>query len=893
MKKSTVFLIDGSSFLYRAYYGIRPLHTESGEAVHAVYGFSRMVHKLIKQFDIKQIAIVWDSKGKTARHELFSDYKATRQTAPSDLFSQKNHIVELAQLIGITQISEPGLEADDLLYSIARDFAKDHHVVVVTSDKDLAQILQDGITIYDSFKDIVIDQKSCEGKYGFPISKLPFYFALTGDSSDNIPGVKGVGPKTATKIVQQFDSLEDLYANVDSAEVSPRIKDLLKTNKDNAFLSLTLFTLQYKKQNVTIDDFAFQNSNWQQALPLFQKLEFKELIKSLNIKEEVQQDLFSDHTALHELYNFQCITTEAQLAQLAQELGKVEEFALDTETTGLDPMINKCVGLSIAFKQGEAFYIPFGHTTGEKQLSLTMIQKYLGPVFLDQAIKKILHHATFDYIVLQQSGLILKNIYFDTLIAASLVNKPWQKRGLKDLSASYFNEIMISYSDSVKKYKAATFADVPLLDATNYAAADAHQTLKLKQTLDQKLKEAASDKLFHEIEMPLVPILAQMQINGIYCEAALLHHLNSKVTKMIDELVQQIFSLTHITINLNSPKQVSELLFDFLKLPTSRTGRSTDVDVLKKLSQDHVVPGLILKYRELFKLKSTYLEALPQAINPQTNRIHSSFNQALVATGRLSSSDPNLQNIPTGQEINVRASFQTTEGRMLISADYSQIELRVLAFLSQDSCLINAFKEDQDIHTQTAAFLFQLPEDAISPEQRAIGKKINFSVLYGLSAYSLAGDLNIPFKDASSYIKSYFEKYAEVRKWMDKVVEETKSKGYAETLYGRQRWIPGINDHNKTVFEAAKRVAINTPVQGSAAEIMKIGMIKIIQRVITEKVDAQLLLQVHDELVFSVLERDLALATSIIKQELESVVAWPFPLEVSIKSGNSWSDVTK
>jgi DNA polymerase-1 len=794
----------------------------------------------------------------------------------------------------MAQVSEPGLEADDLLYSLARDFSSSHHVVIVTSDKDLAQILEENITIYDSFKDVMLDQKMCEEKYTFPISKIPFYFALTGDSSDNIPGVKGVGPKTATKIVQQFPSLVDLYEHIETVEASPRIKELLKANKENAFLSLALFTLEYKKQNIKLEDFVFKKSNWQQALPLFQQLEFKEFIKSMNLKEPAQQTLFTEAAPqLHELYQFECITTEQKLAELAEKLHQTQEFALDTETTGLDPMQNKCVGVSIAYEIGTAYYIPFGHTTGEPQLDLATIQKYLCPIFLNKNIKKILHHATFDMIALEQSGMPIEHITFDTLIAASLLNKPWQKRGLKDLSVAHFEETMISFEECIKKHKVTCFSGVPIQAAAHYAAADAHQTLKLKNVFEQKLEESGCDNLFYTIEMPLVPILAQMQINGIYCDRLLLEESLGKVSKIIDQLIQEIFALTQISINLNSPKQVAELLFDYLKLPNHRTGRSTDVDVLKKLATEHPVPGLILKYRELFKLKSTYLEALPESINPETNRIHSSFNQALVATGRLSSSDPNLQNIPTSQNINVRAAFQAAPGRVFISADYSQIELRVLAFLSQDSSLVNAFTENQDIHTETAAFLFDVAEENVSSEQRAVGKKINFSVLYGLSAYSLAGDLGIPFKDANFYIKSYFEKYAGVRAWMDQTVENAKNLGYVKTFHGRQRWIPGIQDANKTVFEAAKRVAINTPVQGTAAEIMKIGMLKTMKRIAAEKIDADMILQVHDELIFSVSEQDSAQAAAVIKAELEAVVSWPFSLEVSIKSGKSWSDVTK
>jgi len=891
MKKSTIFLIDGSSFLYRAYYGVKPLHTNSGEAVHAVYGFCRMIHKLIKKFDIKNIAIVWDSKGKNHRHVMFPEYKATRQSAPSDLFSQKDHIVDFAKMINLAQISQPGIEADDILYSLAQDFSKDQQVIIVTSDKDLAQTITENISLYDAFKDELIDRSICEKKYELPVEKLAFYFALIGDAADNIPGVKGVGPKTALKIVNQCDSLIEMYESIENVDTTPRIKALLIAEKSNAFLSLELFTLRYEQQPLTLKEIEFDEKNWSLALPFFQKLEFKQFIQDLNLKEEPFVD--PERKPLHEIYKFTCVKTEAQLIELAERLKTVKEFALDTETDGLDPMKNKCVGISIAYEIGSSFYIPFAHQTEIEQLDLKTIQKHLNPIFQDKQINKILHHAIFDYIVMQQVGMLLESISFDTLVAAGLLNKPWEKKGLKELSFALFNEEMIDFSEIMKNSKAKSFDEISLEVATNYAAADAHQTLKLKYYFEKKLQEIGCTDIFYAIEMPLIPILAHMQIAGIYCKASLLHKFNIKVTEKIDLLISDIFALTGITINLNSPKQVAELLFDVLKLPVQKNNRSTDVKILTELAKKHPVAGLILEYRELFKLKSTYLEALPESINRKTGKIHSSFNLALAATGRLSSSNPNLQNIPTNNEINIRAAFQAEEGRILVAADYSQIELRVLAYISQDPVLMKAFIEEQDIHQQTAAFLFQTPEEMVTSEQRDVGKKINFSVLYGLTAYSLAGDLAISFKDAKNYIESYFARYSKVKEWMNTVVEKTKSTGYTETLYGRKRWVPGINDANKMIFEASKRIAINTPVQGAAAEIMKIGMIKTVDQIRKEKIDAELLLQVHDEIIFSVKESDLARAIKVIQEELESVVAWPFPLKISINSGKSWGELSK
>jgi DNA polymerase-1 len=910
LNKSTVFIIDGSSFLYRAYYGMRPLQTSQGVSVQAVYSFCRMIRKLMKDFPIEHIVIVWDSKGKNIRHEIYPEYKATRQSAPADLFEQKELIIEFINNIKIAQVSQVGIEADDLIASVAKKFNdQGYPIMIVSGDKDLAQIVtNDSIQIFDAFKEKVFNEKSLEDQYGFSLAKLPFYFAILGDTSDNIPGVKGIGAKGAVQLVTQFEDLDNLYENIDKID-KRRTKELLIEQKANAYLSLKLFTLNVYPTTVEIQETLFDHKNWDLTIPFMQKLEFKTLVadiekksSTLSKKSGSQENLFQEpHTFLHEKYNFVLIDNIADLLKVCTLIKKAQACAIDTETCGLDPLADQCVGISIAIEPGSAYYVPFAHTTNEKQIPLQDIKNNLGPIFEDIGIKKYLHHAKFDQVVLHEIGLPLAGVAFDTLIAANLLLQDWQKKGLKTLSEFYFDETMLTYEETIKTYKAQTFAEIPLVAATNYAAADAHQTLKLQQLFESELKKQNLNKLFYEIEMPVNEVLVAMQIEGIFCDKTVLTKLDKLVTADLVKIQKEISNFTHSRINLNSPKQIKEFLFDQLNLPTQKksaknTSFSTDAQVLTTLAKIHPAPGLILKYRELFKLKSTYIESLPNYINEKTGKIHTSFNQTLVATGRLSSSNPNLQNIPTGDQgytIDVRSAFKSEQNNLFIAADYSQIELRILAHMSQDETLEKAFLENKDIHTQTAVKIFHTSSEQITSEQRTVGKTINFSILYGLTSFGLSKSLEIPYKDAQNYIATYFEQYPGIVKWMESIIKFTKEHGYTQTLFGRKRYIPGIYEKNKTLYELAKRIAINSAVQGTAAEIMKIGMIKLEKNLNSAMIPAKILLQIHDELIISVPESYIEQALKITKDSLESVVNWKIPLTVQTKTGKNWHDVTK
>ncbi len=925
--KKTLFLIDGSSFLYRAYYGLKPLHSPSGVAVQAVFSFCRMMKKLIDTYKPEYVALVWDSKGKTTRHTIFPEYKATRQAPPSDIFEQKELIIQFAQSIGMPQVQQTGIEADDLMFSLAKDWVStsaalrqasdfaeassdvqgereaDKTVVFVTLDKDMGQALTLGQQIYllDAFKDQFTDAAAMQIKMEIPVEKMPFYFALLGDASDNIPGVKGIGKKTAVDLVNQFDSLEDMYDRLNEIKKAG-VKTALLEQRDNAFLSFQLFLLQYTALNMSSEQLLFNAQNWKHARPLFEELGFKSLLVTAGeTKEERAKDVQAK-IEYWKKYNFINVTTAQQLHDMCEYLKKEGAFALDTETTGLSPLEVDLVGISFSCDKGVAYYVPCGHKTGEQQLSCDEIIAILRPILESSQYKKYLHNAKYDMLVLSSHGIELAGVALDTLVGANLIIKEWQSAGLKKLSHAFFNEEMLTFEDVVKTGKYKDFSFVPVELAGLYSCADSYQTYRLVAIIKEAFEQ---DKklydLYTNIEHPLIEVLYEMEKEGVNLDTHLLRELNIKVTADLAVIDAEI---AHVVgkekINLNSPAQMEHLLFDVLQLPPQKkspTGKfSTDAEVLKALATMHPIPALIIKYRELAKLKNTYIDALPTYVNKKTDRVHTTFSQTSVATGRLASSNPNLQNIPadaSGYGIEVRAAFKAGAGRLFISADYSQIELRVLAYLSQDKNLMNAFLRGHDIHTETAARLFDVELAAVTHEQRQLGKRINFSVLYGMTPYGLSKDLGIPFKQAKQYIERYFQQYPDVSTWMESIIEFAKKHGYVETYWGRRRYIPAIYEKNRTMYEEACRVAINTVAQGTAAEIMKLGMLAVRKELQTRFKDSCIVLQIHDELIVSAPEQDALAVEMLVKRVLESVVKWDIPLDVSTRSGADWKEITK
>ncbi len=897
----TLIVIDGSSFLYRAYYGLRPLHTPQGVPVQAVYGFCRMIKKLTETFHPTSMILVWDSKGKTERHTIFSDYKATRQAPPSDLFDQKILIQEFADTIQLCQWAQVGIEADDLLLSVAREWKRNGgNVVIVTSDKDMGQAIEKDIVLYDYFKETIIDNVAFEKKMGFSPNKTVFYFSLVGDSSDNIPGAKGIGEKSALELVSHFSSIADLYKHIDRVE-SKRIKTALIASERDVLLSEKLFTLLEYPVPLTAKDMSFDIQKWSQARPFFEKLQFKSMLKDIADKQLTNEYVVHVSHSKTKGYEYICVTTQEQLDQVVSTIKKEKIFAYDIEGIGLGGMSCAMVGFSICCRTKESFYIPFGHTTGQTQLSQDHVLKTLKPFFEDESYKKILHHAKFDNEVMHRYGVAVNGVIFDTLIAANLVKEEWEKISLKVLSMRYLNEPMLTFDQVVTHKGYENFSQVPLEEATEYAAADAHQTLRLYPILKKMVSEKNLDELYYSLELPLISVLERMEEQGILCDVEVLKVLDKTVSSQLHEIKETIISVVgpkFADINLNSPKQIEELLFKHLQLPTQRksakgSGFSTDNAVLVELAKTHPIPGYIAHYRELFKLKSTYIDALPMYINPVSGKIHTQFSQTQVATGRLSSLEPNLQNVPAeGIGLGVRKAFIPGEGKLFLSVDYSQIELRILAHLSQDEKLKEAFLHGADIHAQTAAGLFGIPIDKVDKHQRSIGKRINFSILYGLTPYGLSKDLDISLKDAKKYIEAYFQHYPKVSTWMDSVVEFAKKHGYVVTMLGRRRVTPGIKERNKHLFDLARRVAINTVAQGTAAEIMKKGMLVVDALLQHKKYEAAIILQIHDELLITVSEEHSEEVQKIVQKVLESVVDWEIPLTVSCSLGKNWQEVS-
>jgi DNA polymerase-1 len=904
--KKNVFIIDGTAFLYRAYYGLRPLHTLQGVAVHAVYGFCRMIKKLIDDHSIQYIVLVWDSKGKTHRHGLYEEYKATRQAPPSDLFTQKDMIEEFANIVGIQQIAQSGVEADDIIYSIVKQLsAKKFHAVMVTSDKDMGQALNEYAIQYDPIKDLFIDTNKFLALHGFLPEKLTFFYALVGDVSDNIPGVKGIGKKTAFELVIQFNSLEDLYNNLD--KLKPRTKALLLENKKNAFLSYQLFSLHNCDIEFNPEDYAFDIQQYERAIPFFKDLNFKSLIQNIQGKEKSSKESAesTDHKITYwKAKDFECVKSIEQLKSLCDLIKKTGFCSVDTETKGgRHPMQTEIVGMSFACDETKAFYIPCKSSYNPDCLPKNDILDAIKPILEDQSIFKYMHNAKYDIGVFAVQKIRVKNVQYDTMIMARIEMSNWDKVGLKPLSELHFNESMLSFDEVLIHANVRSFEAVPLSLAILYGASDALQTFRLKNILENRLHEEKLYNYYIAIEHPTMLILCLMEEEGMFFDTAVLDKLRIEIEEELHKLEKEIALLVDKSpgeINLNSPKQIETLLFVELKLPPKKkkqTGYSTDSEVLVALSELHPVPGFILKHRELSKLKHTYIDGLPDYINKRTGKIHTTFNQVNVATGRLSSAEPNMQNIPaSGTGLAIREAFKPPRDFLFVAADYSQIELRILAHLAQEKRLIDAFLKGIDIHAQTAGALFDVDPSEVSHDQRQLGKRVNFGILYGQTPFGLSRELGIHSAEAKKYIEKYFAQYPAVRKWMDQVIESAQEKGYVETFWGRRRYVPHIREKNKNLFHEGCRVAINTVAQGTAAEIVKKGMIQVHGAFLAHEQckGAKLVLQIHDELVAIAPQEKVDFVAQIMQQELESVVTdWAIPFIVGVKKGKNWKEVTK
>ncbi len=884
MSKKRLFLVDGPGFYYRAFFGIKGnLKSPDGTPTNAVYGFTRMMENIRKeQPDFLVIAL--DSKERTFRHEMYKEYKANRQKMPEDLCVQLPIIEKVIDALNLPILKEPGLEADDLIgFAAKRAVESGFEVLIYSGDKDMMQLVGDNVKMFDPLKEKLIDASGVEEKFGVPPSGVVDMLGLMGDSSDNIPGVPGVGAKTALKLLKEYGDMENLLAN--ACEIKqPKLKESLTKFASQARLSRRLATVKTDlDMKLDFDSWKLTKPNKAKAEKLFRELGFRSLVNE-------------SETVRAKKGRYKTVLTIKELEALAQELKKAKRFAVDAETTSMEPVKARLIGISFSYKEGEGCYIPVGHNYdgAKEQLPKSKVIEMLKPLLEDTKIEKYGQNIKYDMIVLEREGVYINPLSFDTMIASYLLNAEERRHGLSQLADRLLGYTMIEYSDVAGKgAKEISFSKVEIGRATEYAAEDADITFRLTAILKKKIKKEGFQKLYDEMELPLIKVLASMERNGIAIDAGKLERYSKELEEALGKLEKEIYKTAGEEFNIASPKQLGVILFEKLGLKVikkTKRGPSTDQKVLETLSESHPLPLLLLRYRTLAKLNSTYVKPLPAMVSPETGRIHTSFNQAMAATGRLSSSSPNLQNIPvrTEEGRKIREAFHAVKGSLLISADYSQIELRLLAHLSGDKLLTESFNSDEDVHARTARELFgEIAGE--SGDMRQIAKAVNFSIIYGKTAFGLSRDLKISRSEAAGYIENYFARYSGVFDFTKSVIEEAKANGFVSTMAGRKRNLPDINSANKTMREMAERMAVNSVVQGSAADLMKKAMIDIHAAI--EGSDSKMLLQVHDELIFEVPERGAAKLSALARDIMETVWKLSVPLKVQVSSSTHWGNL--
>ncbi len=887
--RPTVYLIDGSAYIYRAFHAIRGLTNSHGMPTNAVYGFARMILKLMEERKPTHVAILFDARGRTFRHETYADYKANRPPMPDELAVQQPYIRRLTEAFRIPQLEIEGYEADDLIGTLARQAeAQGFAVVMITGDKDFLQLVTEQTTIWDPMKEKVNDLETIRNDFGLTPAQLIDVMGLSGDSTDNVPGVPGIGPKTAAELIRNHGSMAGLYAGL-AALKSAKQREKLEKFKDQAWLSRKLVEICTEAPvQFAPEPFRCQPPDTAALASLFKELEFSQL-----------QKLFSSE-ADHSGKRYAAVTDMAVLKALVDDLRRARAFAIDTETTSQDPMRAELVGVSVAMRPDEAFYIPCGHRYlgAPAQLSRKQILNALRPLLEDPAIAKVGQNIKYDLIVFARNGVALDGIVFDTMIGSYLLNPSKRAHNLDQIALDFLDHQTIHFEDVAGKGAAAvTFDQVPVDRATAYAAEDADITWMAYQVLKKKLEEKELETLMKMVEIPLVPVLAKMEMNGIRVDRQVLQRLSREFEGELAQIEQEIYRLAGEHFNIHSSQQLGRILFEKLGLPVQkktqkRTGYSTDVEVLTTLATSHPLPDQILRHRTLAKLKSTYTDALIELIHPETGRIHTSFNQTVAATGRLSSSDPNLQNIPirTPEGRKIRAAFVPREGFALMSADYSQIELRVLAHCSEDPIFIEAFATDQDIHTRTASEVFGLAPEDVGEDLRRQAKAINFGIIYGMSPFGLARQLNISQKMARTYIDHYFERYKGIKRFIDETIAEAHRTRQTSTLLGRIRLLPDIESANSAVRQFAERTAVNTPIQGTAADIIKMAMIRVDALLQAKQMRAALLLSVHDEIVLEAPPEEKEDLTEMVGIAMEQILSLKVPLKVNIAWGANWAE---
>jgi DNA polymerase-1 len=879
----TLYIFDGTALVYRAFFALPPLSTTDGRPTGAVLGVAKMLSKFIKD-RVKvddELLFVMDTKQQTFRHTLFEGYKANRVPAPDEMVKQLPYVERLINALNIPLLKGNGYEADDVIATIVKKYSSFYEeIYVVTGDKDLLQLIGGNVKVLRfaslGLSDLVeYDENTVIQKYGITPSQMGDYLSLVGDASDNIPGVKGIGEKSAVELLKKYGTIDRIYSSID--EIPSRYSKLLLNGIEEMRLSKELVALSYEVP-VLIELQPYKGSDREKLSALFDELQLKSLKADFELYENVDS----------RERNYFTVRSIEEFHHLAEELKSKGLFSFDTETTSLDPFTAKLVGVSFS-TEDKSYYLPLGHKSGSN-LPTDEVIRSLKTLLEDKSNRIIGQNLKYDFEIMENYDVDLK-MHFDTMIAAYLLEPNGKKFSLEELSEKYLNYKGITYEEVTK---GKNFEELSIEEATKYSSEDSDLTYRLYEILNKKLYEKDLIDLFYKMELPLIEVLAKMERNGVYVDGEFLSNLSETYGVKLHDIERRIYDLAGgMPFNLNSPKQLSEVLFSRLGLKpgkkTSTKAFSTSADVLEEMSDDHPIIPLILEYRKYFKLKSTYMDALPKMVNSKTGRVHTSFNQTGTSTGRLSSSEPNLQNIPSkdeeGREIRKAIKAQRT-GWKIISSDYSQIELRVLADMSGDPALIDAFKNDLDIHAITSSKIYGVEQNEVTYDMRRIGKMVNFAITYGISSYGLSKRLNVTVEDANMIINNYFKNYPYVKEYLEKTLEFAKKRGYVETIFGRKRDIPELKSSNHNIVEEGKRMAINAPIQGSAADIIKMAMIAIQKKL--DGMKSMMILQVHDELVFEVPVEEVEEIKSIVKESMEGIIKLKVPLKVEIEEGESW-----
>jgi DNA polymerase I len=907
--KKTLVLVDGSSYLYRAFHAMPNLSNSRNQPTGAVYGVTNMLRRLLKDYDPEQVAVVFDAPGKTFRDDIYPEYKAHRPSMPDDLRSQIESIHAIVRAMGLPLLMVEGVEADDVIGTLARQAAAEgRDALISTGDKDMAQLVDGHVTLVDTMKEARYDHAGVQARFGVPPERIVEYLALIGDTSDNIPGVPGVGPKTAVKWLTEYGSLDNLIAH--AADIKGKAGENLRAALAQLPLARQLATI---KCDVPLalrpGDLTRQAPDTARLRELFHELEFRTWLAELggvNVltpakagAPKTQEPLFdSAPTVSHN--NYQAIFTEAELDVWIARLEKAELYAVDTETTSLDVMSAEIVGVSFTDCAGEGAYLPLAHEYPDApaQLNREATLRKLKPLLEDPRPRKVGQNLKYDLGVLANHGITLNGIAHDTMLESYVLDSTASRHDMDSLALKYLGHKTIKYEEVAGKGKAQiNFREVPVEQAAQYAAEDADITLRLHQHMWPRLNETpALVKLYQEIELPLVPVLARIERHGVKIDAAMLRKQSTELAKRMLELEREAHELAGQTFNLASPMQIQEILFGKLQLPvlkkTPKGQPSTAEEVLTELALDYPLPRVLLEHRGIAKLKSTYADKLPEMIHPKTGRVHTSYHQAVAATGRLSSSDPNLQNIPvrTQEGRRIRQAFVPEPGYKMVSADYSQIELRIMAHLSQDDGLLKAFAAGSDIHRATAAEVFGVAPELVSDDLRRSAKAINFGLIYGMSAFGLAQQLKIERSAAQQYIDLYFTRYPGVKAFMDRTRAQAHEQGYVETVFGRRLYLPEINASNQARRQYAERTAINAPMQGTAADLIKLAMLAVDRWIRESGLPLVMIMQVHDELVFEVRADSLEKAKTGIQMHMTDVAQLAVPLVVDVGVGENWDE---